>query len=565
MDTRMLDVVIGLVLVFALTSLLVTAWQEALASLKNSRGENLQKAVTSLLGDDAAFAGRLMSHPLLLSLAMERPGKTQRSPSYISPDVFVNALLAQLTSDYTGGLRPATPADLVAHLQQKLPPGQQKFGASLAALLPGAEQDWSAYETRLAAWFNAVGERSIGWFKRGTQAQMFAAGLVVAAAVNINPILITQALWSDAALRKSVAAQAELAVQAYQKETGLGEAKPAPTDKAAPVLQLASSRQATLDLIEALLKPANAQGLPAATEADDLLRSSYKMKELLNPERPASLAELQHQVDKLGAQLKGSGLDQHAATAALVKTLQGRIQALSPADAAASAVLASACSPKLSAEDHHLCAQDELKKKLEGLGLPLGWAQAGLPTVWATHCNGGLPAGTFKAPDCTPGEKMAEAAWWGNLLLALAGWLGTAMAVTLGAPFWFDLLGRLVKIRGAGGKPDEAGSTGAAAPSTLSKSEAPPAVGAGGPTQEASDDALNDDERKLTPIQIGTLQKRLRMAASDISLRLDIKTRDAIKAWQTQAFGQGDGLLNAQQIQQLLSADFDPQDDGYLG
>jgi hypothetical protein len=35
----------------------------------------------------------------------------------------------------------------------------------------------------------------------------------------------------------------------------------------------------------------------------------------------------------------------------------------------------------------------------------------------------------------------------------LAGWLLTAVAVSLGAPFWFDLLSRLVNIRGAGNKP----------------------------------------------------------------------------------------------------------------
>jgi hypothetical protein len=35
------------------------------------------------------------------------------------------------------------------------------------------------------------------------------------------------------------------------------------------------------------------------------------------------------------------------------------------------------------------------------------------------------------------------------------GWLLTALAISLGAPFWFDLLNKLVKLRAAGGKPDE--------------------------------------------------------------------------------------------------------------
>jgi hypothetical protein len=42
----------------------------------------------------------------------------------------------------------------------------------------------------------------------------------------------------------------------------------------------------------------------------------------------------------------------------------------------------------------------------------------------------------------------------------LAGWLLTALAAALGAPFWFDLIGRVVNLRGAGAKP----ASGAAAP-----------------------------------------------------------------------------------------------------
>ena len=35
------------------------------------------------------------------------------------------------------------------------------------------------------------------------------------------------------------------------------------------------------------------------------------------------------------------------------------------------------------------------------------------------------------------------------------GWLLTALAISLGAPFWFDLINKLVKLRAAGGKPDD--------------------------------------------------------------------------------------------------------------
>jgi hypothetical protein len=42
-----------------------------------------------------------------------------------------------------------------------------------------------------------------------------------------------------------------------------------------------------------------------------------------------------------------------------------------------------------------------------------------------------------------------------DILSWLPGWLITALAVSLGAPFWFDLLNKFINIRGAGKAPEE--------------------------------------------------------------------------------------------------------------
>lgn len=44
---------------------------------------------------------------------------------------------------------------------------------------------------------------------------------------------------------------------------------------------------------------------------------------------------------------------------------------------------------------------------------------------------------------------------WYDVLVKLLGWTVTALAVSLGAPFWFDLLRKLVSIRSSGNKPEE--------------------------------------------------------------------------------------------------------------
>jgi hypothetical protein len=44
----------------------------------------------------------------------------------------------------------------------------------------------------------------------------------------------------------------------------------------------------------------------------------------------------------------------------------------------------------------------------------------------------------------------------GHWAFNFIGWLLMAIAVSLGAPFWFDLLNKLVNLRLAGVKPDKA-------------------------------------------------------------------------------------------------------------
>jgi hypothetical protein len=55
-------------------------------------------------------------------------------------------------------------------------------------------------------------------------------------------------------------------------------------------------------------------------------------------------------------------------------------------------------------------------------------------------------------------HKDSGVAGWGTSMLCAhaLGWIITILAVSLGAPFWFDTLNRFMNIRGAGRAPDEA-------------------------------------------------------------------------------------------------------------
>lgn len=57
------------------------------------------------------------------------------------------------------------------------------------------------------------------------------------------------------------------------------------------------------------------------------------------------------------------------------------------------------------------------------------------------------------------GNVAVQELTWQEWLYKVLGWIVTALAVSLGAPFWFDLLRKLVNIRGSGRKPDSTAST----------------------------------------------------------------------------------------------------------
>jgi hypothetical protein len=61
------------------------------------------------------------------------------------------------------------------------------------------------------------------------------------------------------------------------------------------------------------------------------------------------------------------------------------------------------------------------------------------------------------------GWKSSKIGDFGDFLMALLGWLLTALAISLGAPFWFDLLSKFIQLRGSGTKPGTAAQTDSAA------------------------------------------------------------------------------------------------------
>jgi hypothetical protein len=95
-------------------------------------------------------------------------------------------------------------------------------------------------------------------------------------------------------------------------------------------------------------------------------------------------------------------------------------------------------------------AQDHLKgfvaamTEYERQGLPVGFSCLSLETPE------GKPLFSM-LKDCWNQTKREASGYW---FLKILGWTLTGLAVSIGAPFWYDLLNKFVDLRGAGKKPE---------------------------------------------------------------------------------------------------------------
>jgi hypothetical protein len=190
----------------------------------------------------------------------------------------------------------------------------------LESFLSTASRNVEQWRTNVEKWYDDKMDRVGGWYKRGTKVFLFAFGVILAAALNADTLVIGTALYKDATLRGSVTAQAQKVL------TDSPECKDNPDTKDNPV--------------------------------------------------------------------------------ACVTTLL-----------------------------------DEVK----GLNVPLGWPS--WPNKYRSWYEGGRYATDVRVPH-------AGSQWW----LKIAGLLLTGLALSLGAPFWFDLLNKVTNFRASGAPPPKAGS-----------------------------------------------------------------------------------------------------------
>ena len=268
--SAILDVAIGLFMIYLMLSLVCTAVNESIASITRQRGKHLLEGVKNLLNDPdlTGLAKQIYNHGLVdgLSRNAADPNKQNRPPSYMPAGTFSLALLDILTSHGAIANAPASAGALgnaivetataTANAAQKLPDSaaldktasaalerQLALGRELAAAAPDVianiktaiEQlpsghtkealsvllDKSArevsttvshveaFQKNLEGWFNDAMDRVSGWYKRWTQACLAVVAVIIVCAANADTLAIVHRLEADTALRASLAAAAQ--------------------------------------------------------------------------------------------------------------------------------------------------------------------------------------------------------------------------------------------------------------------------------------------------------------------------------------------------------------------
>jgi hypothetical protein len=380
-----LDVLIGLVFIYGLFSVLVSAATELILTIWSQRGKTLWMAVRGLLPGDAEtgkanVVAEFLKHPLVQGMGAAEHDPNARAAGVLD---FIGHRWAKLKSvPGVGGLRASFPSympthvfvDTIMHMLRSgsIRHGEQSERAEVADLIsdvanPAMRSTLQAlhqssielgipFRARLEHWYNDSMDRASGWYKRMAQIVMLLVAFIMAVWCNVDTLRIIAVLSGNSELRKSVADTASEYVSTQMKKVG------------------------SMTDLQMKLPATPPPSVPA-------------------PAVPA-----------------GSGGSVAPATAA---TAAGVLPAAAVANVDATAALVEA---KVEAFNSTL-------KQIDTLGLPLGWGKA---------------------------EFMYVLAAWP---LATIGWLMSALAATLGANFWFQVLGNLVKLRIAGNKPDPTAPT----------------------------------------------------------------------------------------------------------
>src|SRR4051794_36192364 len=200
---NILDVAIGLMVVYLVLSLLCSSVNEAIETFVKNRSRQLERGIRELLEDpDGTKVTHLLyNHPLITGLFQGQYdpshlreqsivkgkfyGRTNL-PSYIPATNFALAMLDIIlpsSSSYQGGVSgtlfpgPQSQGSATALRQAAANFPVPAVGRALMLLIDASGDDLVRMRQGIEGWYNSTMDRVSGWYKRRTQVILFVVGI----------------------------------------------------------------------------------------------------------------------------------------------------------------------------------------------------------------------------------------------------------------------------------------------------------------------------------------------------------------------------------------------------
>ena len=202
--SEVLDVAIGLILIFLLLSLVCSSIREAFETVLRHRSSDLERGIREMFGDRTltGIVADFYRHPLIEALFPGDyvPGKTGNLPSYIPARSFSLAVINLLISKYAPkgesaaeGANQLEKFELFSKAVANLPEGSRLKGA-MEPLIAASNQDLTRLRAEIEHWFNSSMDRVSGWYKTRTQIIIAVIGLTLAVGMNVDSLAIVRYL-----------------------------------------------------------------------------------------------------------------------------------------------------------------------------------------------------------------------------------------------------------------------------------------------------------------------------------------------------------------------------------
>lgn len=213
MSTTVLQLAISMIFLYLMLSAASSAIQEIVANFFRWRAKTLEKGIAGLFGSEE-FKNQFYNLPLIESLCSPNArGDLTHRPSYIAPATFALAVLdlaARQGMNLSGTV--FSPPSVTS------PPNPfAKPEDLLRSLLLGADTV-EEQRKRIETWFNDSMDRVSGWYKRKAHAVLWIIGILLCIFVNADSISLAKTFWNDPTLRAATVAAATEHVKNPPKE-----------------------------------------------------------------------------------------------------------------------------------------------------------------------------------------------------------------------------------------------------------------------------------------------------------------------------------------------------------